>query len=69
MLAKTVSSTTLLALILLAAHASDVLAAPKPNIVVILVDDLGYADLGFMGATDFDTPNIDALAKGGMTFE
>lgn len=40
----------------------------RPNIVMILCDDLGYADVGFNGCTDIRTPAIDALAKNGMTF-
>ena len=40
----------------------------KPNIIYILADDLGYADLGVYGQTKFDTPNIDKLAKEGMLF-
>ena len=40
----------------------------KPNIIVILADDLGYHDLGFQGAGLIKTPNIDKLAKGGMVF-
>ncbi|MEP5341618.1 MAG: sulfatase-like hydrolase/transferase [Algibacter sp.] len=38
----------------------------KPNIIVILIDDAGYADFGFMGCKDLETPNIDRLAKSGV---
>ncbi|MEQ1858491.1 MAG: arylsulfatase [Chthoniobacteraceae bacterium] len=44
-------------------------AAPKPNIVFFLIDDLGYADCGFNGGKDIKTPNIDQLAKGGAILE
>jgi|TARA_B110000305_G_C19452955_1_gene649134 arylsulfatase A-like enzyme len=40
----------------------------KPNVIFINVDDLGYKDVGFMGSTYFDTPNIDNLSKEGMVF-
>ena len=40
-----------------------------PNVVFILVDDLGYNDLSVNGNPIFETPNIDALAKMGVTFE
>ncbi|WP_237588193.1 sulfatase family protein [Polaribacter sargassicola] len=40
----------------------------KPNIVVIYLDDLGYGDLSSYGATELQTPNIDALAEGGIKF-
>ena len=40
----------------------------KPNVVFILVDDLGLIDLGVTGSTYYETPNIDTLAKQGMIF-
>ena len=40
----------------------------KPNIIFILADDLGYADVGFNGQTKIQTPAIDQLAKEGMVF-
>lgn len=40
----------------------------KPNIIIILVDDAGYVDFGFMGSADLDTPHIDQLAKAGVVF-
>ena len=40
----------------------------KPNIVVIYLDDLGYGDISAYGATELQTPNIDALASGGIKF-
>ncbi len=40
----------------------------KPNVVLINVDDLGWADLGYMGSKYYDTPNIDKLSKQGMVF-
>ncbi|WNJ20333.1 sulfatase-like hydrolase/transferase [Pontibacter sp. G13] len=40
-----------------------------PNIIVILTDDLGWADVGFNGATDILTPNLDRIAQQGVIFE
>lgn len=40
----------------------------NPNIIFILADDLGYADISCMGQTKFSTPNIDRLASQGMMF-
>lgn len=39
-----------------------------PNIIVVYLDDLGYGDLSSYGATEINTPNIDALANGGIRF-
>jgi arylsulfatase A-like enzyme len=44
-------------------------AAPKPNILYILADDLGYADLGVHGCKQYKTPNIDSIFEGGVRFE
>ena len=41
-------------------------AATPPNVLVIVADDLGYADVGFNGCKDIATPNLDALAKRGL---
>jgi arylsulfatase A len=41
---------------------------PRPNVVVLLADDLGYGDVGCYGATGIKTPNIDRLAAQGMRF-
>jgi N-acetylgalactosamine-6-sulfatase len=40
----------------------------KPNIILILADDLGYGDLGCYGCSDIKTPNIDKLAERGVRF-
>src|SRR5574343_1837993 len=40
----------------------------QPNIVFILADDLGHADLGVYGQTDFRTPHLDRLAAQGLRF-
>jgi arylsulfatase A-like enzyme len=56
---------SLVALLLLASFAQ---AQPtrKPNVIFILVDDMGYADLSSFGSKDIRTPNIDRLAKEGV---
>ncbi len=54
----------ILALLSLSAGAAE---APRPNIVVILVDDMGFSDIGCYGS-EIPTPNLDALAKGGLRF-
>ena len=40
--------------------------APKPNVILILADDLGHGDTGYTGVTDIATPNIDRLAAEGV---
>ncbi len=44
-------------------------AAKRPNIVYILVDDLGYGDLSSYAATDMQTPHIDALMEAGLRID
>ena len=44
------------------------LAADKPNVLFIVGDDMGYADVGFHGCKDIPTPNLDALAASGVRF-
>ncbi|MEJ8843705.1 sulfatase-like hydrolase/transferase [Lacibacter sp. H375] len=40
----------------------------RPNVIIILTDDQGYADVGFNGCKDIPTPNIDRIAKNGVVF-
>jgi arylsulfatase A-like enzyme len=57
----------LLALLFLAALPLPALAqARKPNVLVIVADDMGYADAGCQGCKDIPTPNIDSLARNGI---
>ena len=48
--------------------AADTSAPAKPNVIFILADDLGWADLGSYGSTFYETPHLDSLAKQGMRF-
>ena len=43
-------------------------ADPKPSIIIILADDLGWGDVGFNGCREIPTPHLDALAKSGARF-
>lgn len=47
-------------------HAAELGTAPKPNILVIVSDDQGYADVGFQGCRDIPTPHLDQLALEGL---
>ena len=48
--------------------ACQAVSAAKPNIVIILIDDLGYGDIGCYGNKQNATPNIDRLAERGLRF-
>ncbi len=56
-----------LVLVLLCASAAAVAEAPKPNVLLILADDLGFSDLGCYGS-EIATPNLDSLAEHGLRF-
>ena len=56
------------ALGVLLALAASLLAQRRPNVVVILADDLGYECLTCNGGSSYETPNLDALAAGGARF-
>lgn len=63
---KPVTAITLLTLLVTAAAPLDAVA--RPNFVIIMIDDLGYADLGCYGNKRNDTPHIDRLANEGLKF-
>lgn len=56
---------TLIALLITATHT---FAQRLPNIVIIFIDDLGYADIGPFGAKGYKTPNLNRMAKEGIRF-
>lgn len=47
---------------------SQIKSTQSPNVIIILADDLGYADVGFNGSPDIRTPNIDQIAQNGVQF-
>ncbi|MDP7133561.1 MAG: sulfatase-like hydrolase/transferase, partial [Planctomycetota bacterium] len=59
---------TALFLFLLPSAGAEDSRADKPNIIVILADDLGYADLGCQGSKEVKTPHIDSIATNGVRF-
>ena len=58
----------LLAVVLLSAGPAGAAPQSPPNFIVILMDDMGWRDVGFMGNEFVETPNIDRVAKTGLTF-
>ncbi|MEM9353239.1 MAG: sulfatase [Planctomycetota bacterium] len=58
----------LLLLICTAAPGSTVWAEPPPNVVIIFIDDMGYADIGPFGCDRYPTPNLDRMAAEGRVF-
>jgi len=57
-----------IAIFLLAAVLTNAAGAPKPNILFILVDDMGWKDISCAGSTYYETPHIDQLAAEGLRF-
>lgn len=55
-------------LVALSANSADAQQSKQPNIIHIVMDDVGYDDLSCFGSPDIKTPNIDALAENGMKF-
>ena len=58
----------LVVVLLTAAPLAGYSADRKPNVIVFLSDDVGYAEYGFQGSKDIPTPHIDSIAKGGVRF-
>lgn len=71
MMLPSISSRLILSLLLLSLCLLGCQSTPSPsppNVVFILVDDLGWKDLGCYGSSFYETPNLDAFAKEGMRF-
>ena len=66
---STISRLALLAFAIVILFPINVSAAEtRPNVIVIFIDDQGYYDLGCYGATEFETPRIDRMAREGIRF-
>lgn len=68
MILRTFIITVLITLFIAVANRSSAQAAAKPNIVLVLADDLGWTGLGCYGSEFYETPNIDRLAADGTRF-
>ena len=64
----TTSIFVLCGVLLSSLHCGAVVVANQPNVIVIFVDDMGYGDVGFNGATVPKTPSLDQMAADGMKF-
>lgn len=65
---RTILSALLVVLVMLGCESPPPDAGQRPNFVIVFADDQGYGDLGCFGATDFETPRIDQMAREGMRF-
>lgn len=63
---RTIVSILFLGLIIYSCHTTD--ESTKPNVVLIMADDMGYECIGTYGSTSYKTPNIDELASNGICF-
>ncbi len=66
---KTVTKKWILSLTLLLAAGTALIAADKPNIILVFIDDMGWADFSCFGNPDANTPNVDRMAAEGIAFE
>ncbi len=65
---KTTAVAAIVCVMLLVQFATHAIAQEKPNVILIMADDVSWECFGVYGAEDYRTPNIDALAAGGVRF-
>jgi arylsulfatase A-like enzyme len=65
---EVIAARTLTLWLLALVSCSSLLAVDRPNVVLIVADDMGYADMGTQGARGFKTPNLDRMAAEGTRF-